>query len=168
MQAMRRRKTKYGGPTLTLTIDSPGLDIDLDAKQITSDIVIELYDAHLAAIRSGERADTGQAQPALRGGRAEQAAKGQRPPFRGVTRSRDFVESIGTDKLSPKRVLGRSKRNYKGATKAKGSINVGSEFVSWLLNEKSRNIEYFYITGKMATLIEEELRKYLDQAIQWD
>lgn len=120
--------------------NTDGLEIDIDAGNLTNEIVDAVHAEVLSSLESGR-------EP---GGRTKPAKEKQDGYPRGVTRIGRFLRSIGKTKARGKR-------------KAKAVINYQRFFQRWLAKEDTRGITHIDAPDKV---IDEVVRKYLKDAIK--
>lgn len=125
----------------------------LDAGALVVRVANVVMRAHRVAIEQGLRADGSGAQKALnpKGQSGRAATAGDRPPLRGVTARHAFPQGLRRGSV---RFSGAKLASGRGGTRAKTRISAPSRLRGWLVQEGKRRVEYFFVGGAIAELVQ--------------
>jgi hypothetical protein len=144
-----------------------------DAAWLVTEILNAVLEHHHRSIVAGVEAGTGLDQKPLEGKSAADADAGKRPDVRGWTGKsggRAFPDALTRTKIAGSGVTKGKVKTLAGkqVMEASGTIKPGlSKHIDWLEDELGkRGVDYFYVDGNVEKLIEETLRRLIDQAIQ--
>lgn len=132
-----------------------GLKLDLGADRWARVIGSRMLKHIRHSIQLGLSPAGGGQKPLKEGtGRDKKADRGKRPKARGFTEHAIFVRSLALRKVAST----KRKANYLITT------DMPEVFGEWLVDEKSRGVDYFPITGDMARLVEKTLDDLIRRA----
>ena len=136
---------------------TPGLKIGLSADRFARVISSRLLKHLKHSVKLGLAPQGGPQKP-LRPGthRAKKAAEGKRPRTRGFTEHAIWINSLIVHKLR-----GTKRRATYMVTTDKPEV-----FGEWLIEEKSRGVDWFTLQGNVSKVIQKAVTDVMDRAVR--